>query len=967
MASITQKIPRYLGGITDQPDELKIPGQLREATNVVPDVALGLLKRPGSKYITQLTDGITGKWFHIHKNNPFTLVEQYIGLITKEGKVQIWDLATGKEMSVIYADELVDGFSSRSLIGFDKQISTRTDYVENYFEHEDHNELQVLTVNDYTFVTNRKTPVSMSESVTDSRPYEAFIELRAIAANQQYRLFFNEIDNDAEQEVIEFTSANRLSVSFDGWSGHLQTDQENVCQRAGTNVEENKSFGSGTGLSYYTQVSCTPVPGTKSHPNDPGIASQYSVTVTLTNGGTGFQVGDSEVVGYGIPGNNYRITVTGVGKSTAKASLGSASTSLGASEFLDANKILSDLADDINALEGLTAEVIGTGIYVLGTVPFTVSTPDPVLMRVISATTDGTYETSDGADGTVDRLNIISSVNNVSQLPLQCKHGYIAKVKNSFEQEDDYYVKFIGNFEQDGEGVWEECAKPGIPNEINPYSMPHVILRTAKVEYDSDGDLIAQFIVGPLMWEPRTAGDENTVPRPSFCPQPGFNFGRPISNILFFRDRLVFLSDENIVMSRTTDYFNLFAASAFAFAADDPIDIAVSSTIPATLHDGMVINNGLLVVSPNQQFLARTDNDVLSAQTLKVHNISSYQLNERTKPLSLGTTVGFFNNAGKYSRFYEMYNIRTDQEPDVIEQSKVAGTLLPQNLDIIASSTENDMIFASAPGSAEVYIFRYFNTGEKRALSTWFKWEMPGEIKYHCVIFDSYYSVVDVDGKIELHRLDIRPLYNTLTLTEDDYRIHLDRYVGIPVADITYDHETRTSTFTTDMRLSPGLPYVVFNFEGQYTDQLTINYDTNTVIVDGDWRDYDLVLGSLYDMRVHFPTIYTTKTQGEVVTADTRASLVIHRAKINLGDGGYYEVTIDSPARGDRVIKYESTPEDAYEANQVAMLPTATVTVPVYDRNTQFTLKLKSSHPSPATVYSMEWEGDYNSRMYRSV
>ena len=114
MASITQKIPRYLGGITDQPDELKIPGQLREATNVVPDVALGLLKRPGTKYITQLTDGITGKWFHIHKNNPFTLVEQYIGLITKEGKVQIWDLATGKEMSVVYADELVDGFSSRS-------------------------------------------------------------------------------------------------------------------------------------------------------------------------------------------------------------------------------------------------------------------------------------------------------------------------------------------------------------------------------------------------------------------------------------------------------------------------------------------------------------------------------------------------------------------------------------------------------------------------------------------------------------------------------------------------------------------------------------------------------------------------------------------------------------------------------------------------------------------------------------
>ena len=38
MASITQTIPTYNGGISQQPDEFKLPGQVVEAKNVLPDV-----------------------------------------------------------------------------------------------------------------------------------------------------------------------------------------------------------------------------------------------------------------------------------------------------------------------------------------------------------------------------------------------------------------------------------------------------------------------------------------------------------------------------------------------------------------------------------------------------------------------------------------------------------------------------------------------------------------------------------------------------------------------------------------------------------------------------------------------------------------------------------------------------------------------------------------------------------------
>ena len=101
MASITQTINNYTGGISQQPDEKKIPGQLVVAKNVLPDVTQGLLKRPGGKLIKSLSDGthnsVThGRWFHYYRDEN----EQYIGQISRDGVVKMWDCATGAEKTV---------------------------------------------------------------------------------------------------------------------------------------------------------------------------------------------------------------------------------------------------------------------------------------------------------------------------------------------------------------------------------------------------------------------------------------------------------------------------------------------------------------------------------------------------------------------------------------------------------------------------------------------------------------------------------------------------------------------------------------------------------------------------------------------------------------------------------------------------------------------------------------------------
>ena len=60
MASLSQTIPSLTGGISQQPDELKVPGQVKDMVNAYPDITEGLLKLPGGILIKSLSyDGCT--------------------------------------------------------------------------------------------------------------------------------------------------------------------------------------------------------------------------------------------------------------------------------------------------------------------------------------------------------------------------------------------------------------------------------------------------------------------------------------------------------------------------------------------------------------------------------------------------------------------------------------------------------------------------------------------------------------------------------------------------------------------------------------------------------------------------------------------------------------------------------------------------------------------------------------------
>ena len=116
-----------------------------------------------------------------------------------------------------------------------------------------------------------------------------------------------------------------------------------------------------------------------------------------------------------------------------------------------------------------------------------------------------------------------------------------------------------------------------------------------------------------------------------------------------------------------------------------------------------------------------TDSDTFSPLTAKINVISTYNFNHETNPVSLGTTLGFLDNAGKHSRFFEMANVLREGEPVVIEQSAVVSKLFENNLQLISNSRENSIIFFSEDrtannnaGTDTLYGYRYFDQINER-------------------------------------------------------------------------------------------------------------------------------------------------------------------------------------------------------------------------------------------------------------
>ena len=206
MAAINQRIPNFLGGISQQPDSIKFPGQLRVCDNAYPDVTFGLMKRPPGEFIKTLTAASgsissSSQWFNIIRDGDEKFLVQ-IQSSTSDGSgntIKVWALTDipaglyGNNAIAAGTELTVSG--STAAFNYLKQPTSR---VPNEWEGGSLQNFGIHTIQDNTIITNPKRIVQGSDHDTNSWDANkhtakalyngnyAFARLDTVAYNTEY-------------------------------------------------------------------------------------------------------------------------------------------------------------------------------------------------------------------------------------------------------------------------------------------------------------------------------------------------------------------------------------------------------------------------------------------------------------------------------------------------------------------------------------------------------------------------------------------------------------------------------------------------------------------------------------------------------------------------------------------------------------------------------------------------------------
>jgi hypothetical protein len=821
MASVSQTIPNYLLGISQQPDPRKLPGQLRDLVNGYPDPTLGLQKRAGTQYIAELKDSLgnpispallqNSKFFSIFRDEQ----EQYVAAIVcgqvpaLDNQIYVWRVSDGTPVTVTY-DAGIGATDPRLYLDGPKD------------------QFEVLTVNDYTFITNKAKVALMSTSNVTSSPTKRKATVR-----------IKSVDYSAEYSI-------RIQVGN----------------------------------------------------------TEYQPNLTTRNGETAI-----------LPTDPAKIA-------------------------LDADEILDSLTTSIN------------GLSIPGFNPVTRNGRDSL---EISANVDFDISTYGGKTGNALE-GFMSTVTNISELPAKGVSGRKVRIANSQANTDDYYVEWV----TDGsDGYWEETLGFGISTGLDVTTMPHQLVR------QGDGT----FKLSPIQWEPRLVGDLTSNPDPSFI-------GQTIQQIFFFNNRLGLLTEENIVLSQSGDFFNFFVQTALTSVASDPIDISTSSLKPAILTAVVPVSQGLLLFSRTQQFLMVSDSGVFTPGSTTVKTISNYEVDEKNKPVDLGTTTAFVSKSTSYLRVFEMETRGQDENPVVTDISRIIPQVIPSTVDHVVSSPQNSLMALASSSSPLVFMFRYYTVGEERQLQSWFKWLMPGNVLHINIEEDAAYFVTVQNLRVVISRLDLVQSPDESIIRSREGIVvdpKLDLWVINPTA--TYDPILKKTTVRMPYKHDPLLQPCLIAGSTDVEDGLdigTLIFPEN-ILTDGggdyfevlnrDLSSDELVLGYTYNMVVELPRFYFRNDQ-EGKDPDYIGSLIVSRVKVSTGLSGSFNFRLK--ARGsDEWLDATAVPvADTYLANDVPIDEARVYNLPIHQRPENFTLKLEADGPFPVSLLSLKWEGHYTTKFY---
>lgn len=599
------------------------------------------------------------------------------------------------------------------------------------------------------------------------------------------------------------------------------------------------------------------------------------------------------------------------------------------SNKIDVNHIAEQLANSARG-KGWTAETGDSWVYITG---------KPITSVAIR----------DGFNGQA-MFGIYHAIQNFNNLPRTAPKGFTVQVKGATNVADDYYVRFNGE-------IWEECARPDTPTEIDPTTMPQTLVRQADMTFKLE----------PAEWEVRNVGDTNSNPDPSFV-------GHTINDIFFYRNRLGFVSGENVILSRSAEFFNFWFGSVVDIQDTDPIDIAVSHNSVSILYHAVPFDEELLLFSNATQFFMRA-RGVLSPKNCDISESTEFTCDPYVRPIGAGRRVYFPTSRAEYTTIREYYTVEdTTNLKDAQDITSHVPSYIPNGVyQMISSNTENVLGCFTEGAQDRFYLYKYLFIDNNRLQSSWSYWEFNGaRILGGGFIDSTLYLVLDRQGQCTLEAISFT--YNTKDFEgSEPYRVYMDRKaVTLEVPAENYDsNNDRTKVDIAQsyggVELNQKVEYGIVDKEGFFRHYSTADMENGRYIyLAGNWTGQKFVVGELYNFKAKFSEIMIRKQGDNGVVAYPEGRLQIRHFWVNYEDTGYLKAVVEHFNKA--TYEYEMTARLLGSGkNKIGLtaLETGQFKFPIQSISSNCAVTIESDLPMPLALIGAGWEGLYYIRSRR--
>jgi hypothetical protein len=630
----------------------------------------------------------------------------------------------------------------------------------------------------------------------------------------------------------------------------------------------------------------------------------------------------------------------------------------------------------------ITTEGIATALFNLLNANATVTTNYVVqiqenvilIQRRVGAPTDLnepiTIQVDDRNAGNYMTLTT-NRVQRFSDLPSVAARNMRVLVSGSAESSvDDYWVIFVPSSQNNtfGPGIWEETVKLGDAYQPDPATMPLALRETP-----------TGLVLERLEWAERSVGDKGLIPRPSFTDQ-------PIQDMFIYKNRLGFITRGTVILSRPAKYTEFYRTTATKTLDDDPIDIASSHPRMTSFISALSLDDSLLLFGDLAQFTLDSQGP-LTVKSAELRFRSAHDISVKFRPFSVESVAYVMSTGEEYVReFYRDQGTDRIESVDVVQH--VPGLVSRKSAVDVCAPAKLAFWYDPDNNQRDIVCYKWLFDGPSQKLqSAWSRWRMSGLVLGIASIDTSAFFILQTQtGTLGTTR-DQRPRVEMMDLSEASIGLlaedrlsfesaALDCKAYIPLAsDFLAVPPTPNATYTYTVPHQFTDPVVFYSeflplenpngssnsfylISPQLSENADKQYTVSFLYPDSVDPLYGgTYIGNSFEYSVELSPLYARDKRQKLEPAITSGRLQVRSIDLNYSKCGYLKVTVQ-PERRDEIVKtIEHIDVSGDPSIETTLLSDGTSRVPIGVRNTDYTLTISNSSPSPGGIIGYDWDG----------